>query len=436
MSVYRVPALQQVAAATATTSSLGSSGVESLIGFLNSGKGQKLANLLALENKQLGDELQSANFWTGGSATVVSATCVGIVSEGIQLDVVCDIKGKRVQRQVVAPFTSPVTDETALKLVLIDMATKSGRIGDTALIASLPFGHDCSVPLDFLFNNVPHPTWVRAYLYDAATTAVLRAVNDEKIRDKSRLQVKVNFPEVNPAFDTYRIGTILEMVRAMVLALTCDEGKRVRVCVQQSLGEGVFTGLPLALASMRIILEKMDWGPNLTKEQKWQAGDNLTPRSEALIRLGTIGADQYASDDDVVIVVSPQNVIGGMIVELLEDMCKAAAGRPLVLINPNLADRPSSNNMMQIRGRSERRAFQDSFVDIYALRLLYPSSGGYMFPIRGMIGKKDFRSPWVAYLHTENEAGRDEYRIAAAFPPFPPPDPNVLSQILMVDQQE
>ena len=46
-------------------------------------------------------------------------------------------------------------------------------------------------------------------------------------------------------------------------------------------------------------------------------------------------------------------VVGGMVVGLLEDMVKAAAGRPLILFNPLLSDRPSSNNMMQIRGRGE-----------------------------------------------------------------------------------
>lgn len=61
--------------------------------------------------------------------------------------------------------------------------------------------------------------------------------------------------------------------------------------------------------------------------------------------------------------------------ELLEDTVLAAAGRPLILVNPILGDRPSSNNVMQIRGRSERRIFSDSFVDIFNFRLLYPSSG-------------------------------------------------------------
>lgn len=33
--------------------------------------------------------------------------------------------------------------------------------------------------------------------------------------NKSRMQIKVNFPEVNPAFDTYRLGTVLEMVKTV-----------------------------------------------------------------------------------------------------------------------------------------------------------------------------------------------------------------------------
>ena len=64
--------------------------------------------------------------------------------------------------------------------------------------------------------------------------------------------MKMNFPEVNPAYDTYRIGTILEMIRQITLSLTCNEGKKVRICVQQSLGEGIFTGLPLAIGKISI----------------------------------------------------------------------------------------------------------------------------------------------------------------------------------------
>ena len=37
----------------------------------------------------------------------------------------------------------------------------------------------------------------------------------------------------------YRVGTLLEMVRDMATALAAD-GKRVKVCVQGAMGEGVF----------------------------------------------------------------------------------------------------------------------------------------------------------------------------------------------------
>ena len=179
---------------------------------------------------------------------------------------------------------------------------------------------------------------------------------------------------------------------------------------------------------MRVVLEKMDWGNELTAEQKAKPTDIESPRKEALIRFGRIGADVLADDDDVVIVIAPQNVVGAMVIDLLDEMCKSAAGRPgepftliasiyvpiclvhlnshllnhlfnlslpnhttslvtsphhnptVILLNPSLGDRPSSNNVMQIRGRSERRAIQDSFVDIFTVRLLYPSSGSYLAP--------------------------------------------------------
>ena len=49
---------------------------------------------------------------------------------------------------------------------------------------------------------------------------------------------------------------------------------------------GIFTGLPLALSSMRPVLESMDWGQQLNPEDKFNKQDNISPRKEALIRLG------------------------------------------------------------------------------------------------------------------------------------------------------
>jgi adenylate kinase len=40
--------------------------------------------------------------------------------------------------------------------------------------------------------------------------------------------------------DVYRIGTLLEMVRE-IAAVLAQDGLRVKVCVQQALGQGFFT---------------------------------------------------------------------------------------------------------------------------------------------------------------------------------------------------
>lgn len=65
---------------------------------------------------------------------------------------------------------------------------------------------------------------MRSYLYESVSNAVREVINEkdsEKLKseniNKSRMQIKVNFPEVNPAFDTYRLGTVLEMVKSFSL---------------------------------------------------------------------------------------------------------------------------------------------------------------------------------------------------------------------------
>eukprot|EP01038_Epipyxis_sp_PR26KG_P011101 gene11101-14896_t len=416
---------------TAYDNSKDSIGIESTIQYLNSQSTQALLTKLAYSVPSIQEESSKQNFWSGGNFVIKNVTCVGIVPEGIALSVLCEIKGKNAKREVVCLFNEPVNDDISLKRVLVSLANNVNRIQDTGDIMRLPFGDDCSMPEDFRFNDVPHATWVRSYIYNVVTDAVVKAVNDDNIPNKSRLQLKVNFPEVNPAFDTYRIGTILEMVRNVALSLVLQENKKVRICVQQALGEGIFVGLPLALASMRTVLESMDWGNTLTKEQKFQKSDNNNRRSEAMIRLGAIGKDELADDDDVIIVIAPQNVIGGMIIEVLDEMVRAANGRPVILINPSLADRPSSNNNMQIRGRSDRKAIENSFKDIFALRLLYPSSGGYMYPIRGMIAKKDYHSPWVVYSKSINEQNKEIYDMIGAFDAYNPPDPSFLSSLFV-----
>ena len=187
---------------------IGSVGVEILKDFLNSKVSEEFVKKLVLRDEKLLKEYEKANFWSGQSFIIKGSTCQGIKAEGLEFEVACEIRGKSEIRKVIAPYSKPVTDETMLKRILVEMAVEAGRHQDTGSIASLPFGEDITIPIDLKFNNVPHATWVRSYLYDSVTTAIRNAVNDDTIPNKSRLQLKVNFPEVNPAFDTYRIGEI------------------------------------------------------------------------------------------------------------------------------------------------------------------------------------------------------------------------------------
>jgi hypothetical protein len=85
----------------------------------------------------------------------------------------------------------------------------------------------------------------------------------------------------------YRIGTLLELVREVATALAAD-GKRVKVCVQQAMGQGVFQGLPLSLNGVMRIMKQMDWGGSAGGPQRAegrveaQAGGRLRCRTHAL----------------------------------------------------------------------------------------------------------------------------------------------------------
>ena len=412
---------------------LGSLGVQRTVKFFNEEEtGKEIA--LKLVKSKVVDSLKSTTFWGTDSGTIESVTCLGLREDGVVFKVKISRNGIDEQALVTLPFGEGEVpaDETDLKIALCSMVAE--RIGRylTPSVAALEFGDDISLPSDFQFNKIPHSTWVRAYLYDRVSTAVLQAVEDETIRNKARLQIIVNFPELNPKFDTYRLGTLAELVRETALRL-CEGGLKVRLVVQQSLGEGIFSGTPLALSSMMPVLQKMDWGTSLTKDQLYQEGDMTTPRKEAYVRLGRVGAEQVAEDDDVIIILSPQNVQGGEVITLLDEMCVQAQsqGTTVILINPSLGDRPSGNNKMQIRGRAERRAVQDSFQNIFQLKLLYPSSGGYMYPIAGLVSKKNYRAPYVAYKIVKDQQGRETYACVGVWAPSEPPSRSALSDLFV-----
>ena len=156
--------------------------------------------------------------------------------------------------------------------------------------------------------------YVRQYFYNMAAEAALEAVilcSDKQITN--RMKITAMFPEMNPSMDSYRIGTLLELTRSIAIKLA-EQNLRVRVCVQQSLGVGIFTGVPKQLNGVHTLLQRMDWQSERGEENAGMVGD--------YINFGHVGAEHVVNfkkgdgdtpdqqQDDVFIIICPQNMVG------------------------------------------------------------------------------------------------------------------------------
>lgn len=99
------------------------------------------------------------------------------------------------------------------------------------------------VALPTRMNGTPHSRELRRFFYTDAADSVLRAL----AADESRVTMRCTIPELNPEMDVYRVGTLLELTREVATRLA-EDGRRVKVCIQGSMGQGVFQGLPLSLS--------------------------------------------------------------------------------------------------------------------------------------------------------------------------------------------
>ncbi|CAL9151685.1 unnamed protein product, partial [Musa hybrid cultivar] len=246
-------------------------------------------------------------------------------------------------------------------------------------------------------NNIPHSKEIRKYFYDDVLQATQNAIED-KIR---RLKVEINIPELNPETDVYRIGTLLELVRTLALSFA-DDGKRVKVCVQGSMGEGALSGMPLQLAGSRKIMEFMDWG---------EYGALGT-----FINIGSIGAREVEEQDDLFILMAPQNAVGNCIIDDMKAMTDAAGNRPVILVNPRLKDMPASSGIMQTMGREKRLEYAASFENCYFFRLLYYA--GTQYPIMGAL-RMSYPHGYELYKRIDESYGKEKYKLIATFPKRP-----------------
>ncbi|KAK4604639.1 hypothetical protein RGQ29_012916 [Quercus rubra] len=242
-------------------------------------------------------------------------------------------------------------------------------------------------------NNIPHSREIREYFYKDVLEATQRAIND----GRTRLKVESNIPELNPEMDVYRIGTLMELVRVLALSFA-DDGKQVKVCVQGSMGEGALAGMPLQLAGTRKILEYMDWG---------DYGALGT-----FIKIGSVGAKEVDEQDDMFIIVAPQNAVGNCIIDDLKAMTDAAGNRPVILINPRLKDLPGSSGIMQTMGRDKRLEYAGSFQNCYFFRLLYYA--GTQYPIMGAL-RMSYPYRCELYKRIDEPSGKEKYVILSTF---------------------
>ncbi|KAH9654576.1 Adenylate kinase 5 [Citrus sinensis] len=249
-------------------------------------------------------------------------------------------------------------------------------------------------------NNIPHSREIRNYFYDDVLQATQRAVND----GRTRLKVEINIPELNPEMDVYRIGTLMELVRVIALSFA-DDGKRVKVCVQGSMGEGALAGMPLQLAGTRRILEFMDWGDYGAKG--------------TFVEIGSIGANEVDEQDDMFILVAPQNAVGNCIIDDMKAMTDAAGTRPVILINPRLKDLPGSSGIMQTMGRDKRLEYAASFENCYFFRLLYYA--GTQYPIMGAL-RMTYPYGYELYKRVDVPSGGEKYVILSTFTEKPSSD--------------
>lgn len=312
-------------------------------------------------------------------------------------DIMRKIDGNRPKEVVfeeISSLLSQVLDEKAKD-------SNSGNAITKSRSANLkPSNQDKWRGIPTRLNNIPHSREIREYFYDDVLQATQRAVDD----GKKRLKVEINIPELNPEMDVYRIGTLLELVRVIALSFA-DDGKRVKVCVQGSMGEGALAGMPLQLAGTRKILDFMDWGDYGAKG--------------TFINIGSIGEKEVDEQDDMFILVAPQNAVGNCIIDDLRAMTDAAGSRPVILVNPRLKDLPSSSGIMQTMGRDKRLEYAASFENCYFFRLLYYA--GTQYPIMGAL-RMSYPFPYELYKRVDEAPRKEKYVILSAFEKKPTPD--------------
>lgn len=378
---------------------------------------------------KLGAEKAKKNAWSGGSYNIASAKIVGIDTVSFELDVQVQIRNEDpiVERVAIDLDAMPVSknrkllgsgtipppvardldlppiDEIVRRLCrlcwIVNEPDATGKLFQLGIqLAGSDIGR---LKENMYLNQCPHNRYVRKYFYDMVADATLEAaILCSKGRISNRMKITAMFPEMNPSMDSYRIGTILEMIRTVAIKLV-EQNLRVRVCVQGSMGVGIFTGVPKQLGGVSKLLQMMDWQSNEGEENEGMVGNYMN--------FGNIGAEHVVNahvredgtkveQDDVFILIAPQSMVGvdSSIIASLKEMAEAAGSRPIILLNPDLTDKFSSQGQQNVRGRQDRIDFANTFETIWHFNNIYVSGTSY-FPILGATFKPGPLNMWASY---------------------------------------
>jgi adenylate kinase len=451
-------------------------------GYLTKHHGEILVKLVECTSP-LGLEMAKANGWSGGSMSIQDPVVTAISPTSISLQVQVVSRGGKSRTEIcnldfetVAPIPSKQRacilnlprvveqegrsplDEVIRQLCRVttmvgcgpqitgklvqlgvqlydpkhddddDDASKSSNNPGMFPTIAKPVG---KLPDNMYLNQVPHNRYVRDFFYQTAATAVHDAVVDwgteRAYTRSSRMRVSVEFPELNPSMDSYRIGTLLELTRAVAMKLVIEQNLRVRVCVQASMGVGIFTGLPKQLGGVAKLLQMMDWQSGEGEINEGMIGN--------YINFGAVGAEHVVSagdrPDDVFLLVAPQSMIGtdSSIIPLLQQMCDAIGSeRPVILINDDLSDKMSSGGQQNVRGRQDRLNFAQSFDTVYYFRNTYMSGTSY-FPILGATTKLHPSQPWISYQRRDYADNKGEVYVPIFASEVPPTSEQLMEAI-------
>lgn len=181
-------------------------------------------------------------------------------------------------------------------------------------------------------------------------------------------QIQVTVPQLNPELDVYDRRFLLQLAWAVVDVTVSSFNLPTRVLIQ---GTGAYGAIPLSIAGLR---RNFDADVSMSRES-WP---------EEVLRVGELSKEEDLTEEDqVVVVISPTNAVSVPTIVSLMDMVARVKGKPVILLNPRLADVPSHSGVMQVGGRKERLEFLEGIEEVFCVKLLFDAGTNY--PLRGIL---------------------------------------------------